>query len=137
MSVTIYCPNQMKALLQSILLFTSISSLFGGAQLLYRTDGSSLGMSTELLRYAPFEDFFIPGLFLFTVLGLGSLAIFISGIKQTWYYARATKMQGILLLLWLIIQIMSIRTFSWLQVLMALIAICLILIPSYLRKHRS
>ena len=126
----------MKSILQSIILFTSISSLVGGGQLLYRTDGSTLGMSTELLRYSPFDDFLIPGLFLFIVFGFGSLAIFISGIKQTWYYARATKIQGILLLLWLIIQILNIRTFSWLQVLMALIALCLILMPGYLRKYR-
>lgn len=125
----------MKAILQTLLLLTGISSLFGGGHLLYKNDGSSLGMSTDLLMYSPFDDFMIPGLFLFVVFGIGSLAIFLSGIKHTWFYARVAKMQGILLLFWLVVQILSIRTFSWFQVLMALIALCLVLMPGYLRKY--
>jgi hypothetical protein len=126
----------MKSVLQFLLIFTGLSGMFGGGALLYTPDGSSLGMSLDLLAYAPFSDFFIPGLFLFTVLGLGSLLIAFSGLFRKWYYGRAARLQGIFLLLWLVIQILSIRTFSWLQVLMALIGIFLLLLPGHIKTHR-
>jgi hypothetical protein len=125
----------MKFILQSILLFNGISALYGGAQLLLMPDGSGLGMSTDLLEYSPFEDFFVPGLFLFGIIGLGSIIVFISGALKIWIYGRASRMVGILMLLWLIIQILSIRTFSWLQVLIALFGLAMVLLPGYIRKY--
>ena len=125
----------MKFFLQTILLITGISALFGGGQLMLMPDGSGLGMSMALLQYSPFEDFFVPGLFLFSVIGLGSIAVFITGALRVWFYGRASRMAGILILIWLIIQILSIRTFSWLQVLIALFGLSMILLPGYIRKY--
>lgn len=125
----------MKSVLQFLLIFTGLTAIYGGGALLYTPDGSSLGMSLDLLSYAPFTDFFLPGLFLFTILGLGSLVIALTGMLKKWYYGRAARLQGVFLLLWLVIQILCIRTFSWLQVLMALIGILLLLLPGHIRRH--
>jgi len=125
----------MKFFLQSILLITGISALYGGGQLLRFQDGNGLSMNMALLQYSPFEDFFVPGLFLFGVIGFGSVAVFITGVLRIWFYGRASKMLGILILLWLIIQILSIRTFSWLQVVSALFGLAMILLPRHIRKY--
>ena len=125
----------MKFFLQSILLITGISALYGGGQLLRFQDGNGLSMNMALLQYSPFEDFFVPGLFLFGVIGFGSVAVFITGVLRIWFYGRASKMLGILILLWLIIQILSIRTFSWLQVVSALLGLAMILLPRHIRKY--
>jgi hypothetical protein len=125
----------MKFFLQSILLITGISALYGGGQLLRFQDGNGLSINMALLQYSPFEDFFVPGLFLFGVIGFGSVAVFITGVLRIWFYGRASKMLGILILLWLIIQILSIRTFSWLQVVSALFGLAMILLPRHIRKY--
>lgn len=98
-------------------------------------DGNGLSINMALLQYSPFEDFFVPGLFLFGVIGFGSVAVFITGVLRIWFYGRASKMLGILILLWLIIQILSIRTFSWLQVVSALFGLAMILLPRHIRKY--
>ncbi len=125
----------MKFFLQTILLITGISALFGGGQLMLIRDGNGLGISMALLQYSPFKDFFVPGLFLFGVIGMGSVTVFITGALRMWFYGRASKMLGIFILLWLIIQILSIRTFSWLQVVIALFGLAMILLPRHIRKY--
>lgn len=129
--------SKMKSFLQFLLIANGLAAIYVGGALLYTPDGSSLGMSMDLLSYAPFTDFFFPGLFLFIVLGLGSLFIATIGMQKKWYYGRASRLQGIFLLLWLVIQILCIRTFSWVQVLMALIGILLLLIPGHIKGHKQ
>lgn len=124
----------MKSILQILIAFLSLNALAGGGLMLFMPDGSALGMSTDLLVYSPFKDFFIPGLFLFSVFGLGFALLFWAGMQNLPFYKTGIRLLAILLLVWLLIQILSIRTFSWLQVLIAFTAVCLIIIPGHLRK---
>lgn len=126
--------DQMKSILQSLIAFLSLNALAGGGLMLFKPDGSALGMSTDLLAYSPFKDFFIPGLFLFGVFGVGFAILFWAGIRNFPFYKTGIRVLAVLLLVWLLIQILSIRTFSWLQVLIAFTAVCLIIIPGHLRK---
>lgn len=124
----------MKTILQTLIAFISLNSIAGGGLMLFKPDGSALGMSTNLLVYSPFKDFFIPGLFLFGVFGVGFGLLFWAGIRNLGFYKMGIRILAVLLLVWLLIQILSIRTFSWLQVLIALMAVCLIILPGHLRK---
>jgi hypothetical protein len=54
-------------------IFLGLGALFGGGALLLAPDGHLLGMPTTLLAGSPFPSFLVPGIILFTFLGLGPL----------------------------------------------------------------
>lgn len=55
--------------------FLGLGALFGGGSLMLAPDGSLLGMPLSVMQGAPFADFFIPGLILFTLVGIFPLCI--------------------------------------------------------------
>ncbi|ADI14904.1 hypothetical protein [Truepera radiovictrix] len=61
--------------LMALLLLLSANALFGGYSLLADPSGGGLGMPVSLLEGSLFADFLIPGLILFSVLGLFPLLI--------------------------------------------------------------
>jgi len=54
-------------IIQSIV---AIGAIPAGFLLVTQPDGKGLGMAIDFLQNSPFQDFFIPGLFLFIVNGL-------------------------------------------------------------------
>lgn len=118
-----------------LLLFNGLGALFGGWSLMMDPTGSDLGMAVTYLEHSPFRDFFIPGIVLFTCIGLLSLLAFLwTGFKwknYTWWIMA----EGILLIGWIIIQIIFIRQFSFLQVIYGGIGMILFLTGFFLRKN--
>ena len=53
-----------------LLLLLSLGALAGGGALLAEPDGRALGVPVALLAGTPFRDYFIPGVLLFTFLGV-------------------------------------------------------------------
>lgn len=89
----------------------------GGFGVLIDPSGGAMGVPVDMLRYSPFKDFFIPGLFLFGVLGIGNLlAVFIAW--RQWRIAPFVQAGiGIVLVLWIVIQCMMLRSVVFLHVL--------------------
>lgn len=109
-----------------LLLFTGVSAVAAGASLVADPSGGGLQMPLSLLAHSPFPDFFIPGLVLLMVIGVGSLGAAI-GVWQQWRKAPLmTFIEGIMLLGWIIFQVIWIGLMSWLQPVVAVISITLI-----------
>jgi len=53
-----------------LLLFLSLGALFGGGVLIIDPSGDLFQMPVIILQNSPFNNFLIPGLFLFIVLGV-------------------------------------------------------------------
>ena len=51
------------------------SALYGGAVLMLKRASDPLGMPMEWLDDTPFTDYFVPGLTLFSVFGVGSFVV--------------------------------------------------------------
>lgn len=71
---------------------------------------SPLGASTELLKAGPFEDFFIPGLFLAVVLGAGNLAAAVLVLFRFRYLGLASGAMGAAECAWIFVQCLIMRT---------------------------
>src|ERR1700682_2642760 len=54
-------------------IFLGFGALFGGGALILAPDGHLLGMPTKLLSGSPFSSYLVPGLVLFTLIGLAPL----------------------------------------------------------------
>ena len=106
--------------LQSI---TAIGAIPAGYGLLMDTTGQGVGMSTELLENSPLDSFLLPGLFLLLVNGLAHLAGAWLSFTRNRFAGYTGLVLGVLLSLWIIIQVAWISVSSVLQPLFLLIGL--------------
>lgn len=77
--------------------------------------GSALEMETIWLEGTPFPNFFIPGLFLFTVNGVGNLTGFFLSLKKYRYAGHIATALGGIMMVWILSQVTWIGYRSFLQ----------------------
>lgn len=132
-------------LLMALMLFQAISALPSALLLIIKPSGQLLGMPLSHLQHSPFNNFLIPGLFLFIVLGIIPLTTFIGLIRQfpfnlfetlniykeqhwSWTFSYYI---GIILILWINIQLMMIRQWGFLHLLYSLLGLIIIIVAQY------
>lgn len=106
-----------------IQLFIAIGAIPAGILMILEPDGASIGMSTEILASAPFNTFLIPGLVLFFVLGLLNLIAAFLSFKKNKYAGILAFLLGIMLLIWLFVQIYFIGFTFFLQLVFFVVGI--------------
>lgn len=109
-----------------LLFFTGITALISGGALLLDPSGKPLRMSTAILSGSPFDTFFIPGLILFLFIGVSCIVIAFFMIKDTSYSTRLVLAQGVVMILWIIVQLIIIQQFHLLQLLYLFIGIAFV-----------
>ena len=77
--------------------------------------GESLGVSVDLLINSPFKDFLIPGIVLFTIIGLTSLLVSFLTFKQHLLSGGATIVLGFIMIIWIVLQVYWIGWLTLLQ----------------------
>jgi len=117
-----------------LLFFNGISAVFGGGALMNDPSGSVIKLPTEILKNSPFPNFFVPGLILFVVLGLGSLFTSILVILKIRGYPFLTIFMGFALSIWISVQMLMIRDVHYLHIIYGLIGIILIILGILLRR---
>ncbi len=117
-----------------LLLFTSVSALFGGSMLVADPTGALLEMTPAVLKAGPFRDFFIPGIALFTLVGVSSLVIAVLVIKNRHLAPLLVIFQGIILVIWITIQVMVIVEFNALQFVYSSLGILFIFLGSSMSR---
>jgi hypothetical protein len=118
-----------------VLIFNGIAACFGGWMLITSPDGSSLGMTTGLLEYSPFTDFLIPGIVLFTVIGLFSLVSAYLVVRQVTRYSFLVILMGLILIGWIVVQAITIQTVNYLHVIFVSAGLLLVASGLLLRKQ--
>lgn len=119
-----------------LLFFNGSSAVFGGMSMILYPDGSSLGLPLNLLEHSPFTDFLVPGIILILSNGLPGLIIFTMLLTGSKRVSMLLRLQGLVLLIWLLVQIAMIRTLDIMQLIMGITAI-LMLIFSYADLNRK
>jgi hypothetical protein len=98
-----------------IQLFVAIGALPVGYMMFSKPDGSGVGMSIDILAGSPFKDFFIPGLFLFSINGICNLiAAVLAFFKYRYSYMTGLAL-GSALIIWIIVQVYSVGLTHLLQ----------------------
>lgn len=110
-----------------LLLLNGIPAIYGGYMLMNDTTGYAMGAQMEWLQHSPFYDYFIPGLVLLSVNGVGNIIVCMLLLFDIERYYIAAAIAGIVLVLWILIQIMMIQQFSWLQISYLFVGACMIL----------
>ena len=95
-----------------------LSAVAGGVGLVMDPTGASLGMSTAWLDGSPFANFLIPGLFLLSVNGIGTLVGAVLSFRAYRYAGELAALLGVIMMGWITIQVLVISGgagISWLQ----------------------
>jgi hypothetical protein len=109
-------------------LLLSLNALIGGALLILEPSGSLLGMDRQWLDQTPFTSYLFPGIILFVFIGVFPLLTLAGLLRESqwkWtsvfniypdkYWAWSYSLFcGIILLIWLTVQI-AITAYFWLQ----------------------
>ena len=117
--------------LGTLLLFVALNAFGGG----YYAMAGAAGVPVEWLAGSPFQDYYVPGLFLFLVLGGSAL---FSGILVFARHPMARKAAiacGMVILLWLIVQLSIIGYVSWMQPVTAAAALIIILLTLKMPRY--
>lgn len=106
-----------------IQIFVAFGAIPVGFMMIANPDGSSLGMPLSLLKNSPFTNFFIPGLFLFLINGFFNLFGGILSLKKHKFSPITSLVLGIILMMWISIQVYFITLNSFLQPLFFIIGL--------------
>jgi hypothetical protein len=118
-------------------IFTALGAIPAGVGYLCDTSGKGMGVTTEMLANSPLKSFLLPGLFLLLVNGLANLFGAYLSFKKKKLAGHAGLTLGILLCLWIIIQVAWITLSSFLQPLFLLIGIAEVYLGWKILNYKS
>jgi hypothetical protein len=121
----------LRYILGSVLILVAINAFGGG----YYGMAGAKNVPVEWLKGSPFHNYFIPGLFLFIVIGGSALISAIAVFRRHHMANKAALICGIIILLWLAIQVAIIGYISWLQPTTAIAAIFILILSRLLLKY--
>jgi hypothetical protein len=99
----------------ALLLFVGISAVAGGLGVILDPSGESLGVTVDLLINSPFKNYLIPGMVLFSLIGLTSLLVSFLTFKQHLLSGGATIILGFTMTIWIVLQVYWMGWLSSLQ----------------------
>lgn len=104
----------LRQLLGVLCLFTALTAMAGGIQLMTSPFGPS-GLNVSMLRHSPFFDYFAPGLLLFGAVGVLNLLSGLLALRRHRFGELVAFAGGSAITIWIASQMALLRTFSWLQ----------------------
>jgi hypothetical protein len=110
-----------------LLVFTGLHALAGGYLLMEDPSGASLHIDIEQVDAIAFDDFLIPGITLFLLIGVMSILAAFFVIFRWNGYPGLVVLQGILLFIWIFVQIFLFEQIYYVQYLVAGIALMLVI----------
>lgn len=135
-----------------LLFFLGINAIMGGLLLMLAPDGSLMGMTLDWLQNAPFKNYFIPGLLLFSVLGLFTLFTLVGLVfnvklrylnflniysDRFWAWTYSLYI-GLIAIIWITVQLIMTQYF-WIQPVIifngVLIIMC-VMDPKIMKKYQ-
>lgn len=72
----------MRNVLIILLAFLGLGAIFGGGALVVSPTGELLGMPLSLLEHSPFNNYLIPGIILFSILGMAPCLLIFALLKK-------------------------------------------------------
>jgi len=93
-------------------IFLGIGALFGGGAFILAPDGHLLGMPTTLLAGSPFPSYLVPGIVLFTFLGIGPLLAAAITVRRRALAPIAAVAVGVTLIGWVCVEMVVLAGFG-------------------------
>ncbi|MTI48935.1 MAG: hypothetical protein FH761_13915 [Firmicutes bacterium] len=96
-------------------IFVGVGALFGGLMTILNPY-DPLGMSVEYLKYSPFKSYLIPGIILFTIIGVGNIVSAIIMRLRLKYQAYTSNTFSWALVIWIVVQCIMLNAVSFIHI---------------------
>jgi hypothetical protein len=125
-----------------LLAFLGVGALGGGAVLIVSPSGDMFGMPVSILSHSPFRSFLIPGLVLFSVLGIVPSGLVFALLKQPdwplaerancfndmhWAWSYSVYV-AFALIVWIQLEMVFLRAVHWLHTFYIVLAIAILFV---------
>jgi hypothetical protein len=114
---------------------TGLGAVAGGLGLALDPSGSSVGMPLDMLKSTPFSTFFMPGIVLLLVIGLGNLVGATASFTRYRYAGDIAIALGFFLIAWILLQVYWFAGFHWLHAMYLVIGLLELTLGWLLRKE--
>jgi len=116
-----------RTLVAFMLIFNALGAIPAGIMLLADPSGAKLGLDLGLLGHSPFTDYFWPGLLLLVFNGLLSLIALLFIWRGHRHALWLVTAQGAVLIVWILVQVLMLRTLHFFHVLMFGVGVALVI----------
>jgi hypothetical protein len=124
-------------ILGSLESFTALGAIPAGLGYLLDTTGKGMGVTTDLLANSPLNSYLLPGLFLLFVNGIGNaLGAYLSFTRKN-IAGPVGLTLGVVLSIWIIVQVSWITLSSFLQPLFLIIGAAEIFLAWKILKYKA
>lgn len=103
-------------------IFVGLGAIGGGLMAVLFPTGPA-GMPTDALKNSPFSNYLIPGIILFSVIGLGNVASAITMLFKSRYQGYISSIFSWALVIWIIVQCIMLRMVALLHVIYLIIGL--------------
>lgn len=95
--------------------FVGLGAMAGGLAAITNPNGP-MGISVDILKNSPFGNFLIPGIILFTVIGLGNILSAITFAFKSKYQGYISSVFSWALVVWIVVQCIMLNAVNFLHV---------------------
>ena len=135
-------PNTDRNVLIFLLAFLGLGAMYGGFVLIISPSGSIFGMPLTMLANSPFSNFLIPGIILFSILGIAPAGLIFCLVKRPagkfaelfncfadmyWGWTYCIYI-GFALITWIQVEMMVLGAVHWSHTLYMFVAMAIILL---------
>ncbi len=110
-----------------VLLFHGLVAAYCGYAMMHDPSGKAMGLDIKLLYPTMFVNYFIPGLILFSFLGIGSIMGGVAALLRAKHYIRYIIFAGIIIIGWIVVQMILMRIIFFMQFVISSIGIVILL----------
>ncbi|KOA18855.1 hypothetical protein CLHOM_27940 [Clostridium homopropionicum DSM 5847] len=103
-------------------LFVGIGAIAGGLAAITNPQGP-LGVPTELLKNSPFSNYLIPGIILFSIIGLGNIFSALMFRFKSKFQGYISSVFSWALVIWIVVQCIMLNAVAFLHVLFFIIGL--------------
>lgn len=126
--------NVLRLLAVLLLLLNGTGAIFGGWSLITDPSGGDIGLPLSYLKASPFHNYVIPGIILFSLIGIFSMVTAASTIFRWRHHEWLMMAQGIFLVGWILVQMILLNHFYYLQFVFGGIGLAFLVIGYYLKN---
>jgi len=102
-------------LLFALHLFVGAGAIFGGLAAIINPE-EPLGITVEALKNSPFSNYLIPGIILFTIIGLGNIFSALMSRFKSKFQGYVSSVFGWALVIWIVVQCIMLNTVAFLHI---------------------
>lgn len=128
---------RLKIIASALLLLNGSGAVYSGLNMVVYPNGSKIGLPVDLLKHSFFDSFLVPGLVLFSLIGLFNFYALIAVIASFKKYWLIVALQGVILGLWLVVQLAMIHLITIMHIIMMIVALLLIHTGNALAPYKS